>query len=70
MTRHGKIARLPLAIRQQLNLRFQNGKLAQDLLSWLNQHPEVQAKRNSSAANSLASGRSTAPTPPWKACFH
>jgi len=43
MTRNGKIARLPLAIRQQLNLRLQNGELAQDLLSWLNRLPEVQA---------------------------
>jgi hypothetical protein len=43
MTRNGKIARLPLAIRQQLNLRLQNGELAQDLLSRLNQPPEVQA---------------------------
>jgi hypothetical protein len=43
MTRNGKIARLPLALRQQLNLRLQNGELAQDLLAWLNQLPEVQA---------------------------
>ena len=43
MTRNGKIARLPLAVRQQLNLRLQNGALAQDLLSWLNQLPEVQS---------------------------
>ena len=43
MTRNGKIARLPLAVRQQLNLRLQNGALAQDLLSWLNRLPEVQA---------------------------
>jgi hypothetical protein len=42
MTRNGKIARLPLAIRQQLNLRLQNGELAQDLLS--------QSKRNRSAS--------------------
>ena len=42
-TRNGKIARLPLAIRQQLNQRLQNGELARDLLSWLNQLPEVQA---------------------------
>ena len=33
MTRNGKIARLPSAIRQQLNLRLQNGELNQDLLS-------------------------------------
>ena len=43
MTRNGKIARLPLAVRQQLNQRLQNGELAQDLLSWLNRLPEVQA---------------------------
>jgi hypothetical protein len=43
MTRNGKIARLPLAIRQQLNQRLQNGELGQDLVSWLNQLPEVQA---------------------------
>jgi hypothetical protein len=35
MTRNGKIARLPLAVRQQLNQRLQNGDLAQDLLSCL-----------------------------------
>jgi hypothetical protein len=45
MTRHGQIARLPLSIRQQLNQRLQNGKLAQDLLSCLNRLPEVQAIR-------------------------
>ncbi len=71
MTPNGKIARLPLAIRQQLNLRLQNGELAQDLLSWLNQLPEVQAKRNSSASvKSLASMRRTAPMPPRRASFH
>ena len=43
MTRNGKIARLPQAIHQQLNLRLQNGELAQDLLLWLNHLPEVQA---------------------------
>ena len=43
MTRNGKIARLPLVIRQQLNQRLPNGESAQDLLSWLNQLPEVQA---------------------------
>jgi hypothetical protein len=70
MTRNGKIARLPLAIRRQLNLRLQNGELAQDLLSWLKQLPEVQAKRNRSAsAKSLASVSSTAPAPPPRACF-
>ncbi len=71
MTRNGRIARLPLAIRRQLNQRLQNGELAQDLLSWLNRLPEVQAKRNSSAfAKSLALVPSMAPTPPRRACFH
>ncbi len=71
MTHNGKIARLPLAVRQQLNQRLQNGELAQDLVSWLNRLPEVQAMRNSSAfAKSLASVPSTAPVPPRRACFH
>ena len=42
MTPNGQIARLPLAIRQELNQRLQNGGLARDLLSWLNRLPEVQ----------------------------
>ena len=42
MTRSGKIAHHPMALRQQLNLRLQNGELAQDLLS--------QSKRNRSAS--------------------
>ncbi len=71
MTRNGQIARLPLAIRQQLNQRLQNGGPAHDLLFWLNQFPEVQAKRNRSASvKPLASVRSTAPVSPRKACFH
>jgi hypothetical protein len=46
MTRNGKIERLPLPIRQQLNERFQNGKLAQDLLSWLNRTKLNQIELN------------------------
>jgi hypothetical protein len=42
-SRNGKIARLPLAIRQQLNQRLQNGEPGQDLIQWLNGLPEVQA---------------------------
>ncbi len=44
MTRNGKIARLPLAVRQQLNQRLQNGELARDLLSWLNRLPESRPR--------------------------
>jgi hypothetical protein len=41
--RTGKIARLPLAIRQQLNQRLQNGESGKALIPWLNGLPEVQA---------------------------
>ncbi|MGA2177552.1 MAG: hypothetical protein ABSH38_21465 [Verrucomicrobiota bacterium] len=43
MTRNGRIARLPLAIRQQLNQRLQDGEIGARLLEWLNSLPEVQA---------------------------
>jgi hypothetical protein len=42
-TRHGKIARLPLTLREELNCRMQNGQLSPALLPWLNQLPEVQS---------------------------
>jgi len=42
-SRVGKIARLPLAIRQQLNQKLQDGHPAKPLLQWLNALPEVQA---------------------------
>jgi len=43
MTRKGKIARLPLHIRQKLNQRLQDGQKARQLVQWLNTLPEVQA---------------------------
>src|SRR5713226_3591975 len=43
MSRIGKIARLPLAIREQLNRRLQDGEIGKDLVVWLNSVPEVQA---------------------------
>lgn len=43
MTRTGKIARLPHAIREQLNRRLQDGEQGKTVLSWLNSLPEVQA---------------------------
>jgi hypothetical protein len=43
MTRNGKIARLPLAIRQELNQRLQDGQKGRLLVAWLNERPEVQA---------------------------
>jgi hypothetical protein len=43
MTRNGKIARLPLSIRQQLNQRLQDGQKGRPLVAWLNGLPEVQA---------------------------
>lgn len=43
MTRNGKIARLPKAIREELNLRIDNSDEGKALVQWLNSLPEVQA---------------------------
>lgn len=43
MTRTGKIARLPKAIREELNQRLENGETGGSLVDWLNGLPEVQA---------------------------
>ena len=43
MTRIGKIARLPRALRHQLNTRLHDGEPGPRLLEWLNGLPEVQA---------------------------
>jgi hypothetical protein len=42
-SRRGKIARLPVAIRRQLNLRLENGEPGVSLVRWLNGLPEVQS---------------------------
>ncbi|MGD0538334.1 MAG: hypothetical protein ABSC03_11910 [Verrucomicrobiota bacterium] len=42
-TRNGKIARLPLEVREQLNRRLDNGEPGKQLVEWLNARPEVQA---------------------------
>lgn len=42
-TRLGKIARLPLEIREELNRRLRAGALGPQLLPWLNGLPEVRA---------------------------
>jgi len=42
MTRNGKIARLPRAIRDELNTRLADGESGVDLVRWLNSLPEVQ----------------------------
>src|SRR5579871_4636634 len=42
MTRRGKIARLPQAIREELNQRLENGEQGGRLLEWLNGLPEVK----------------------------
>jgi len=41
--RVGKIARLPLAVRQELNRRMLDGEPGSKLIAWLNGLPEVQA---------------------------
>jgi hypothetical protein len=43
MTRNGKIARLPAAIREELNQRLLEGEPGQHLVLWLNGLPRVQA---------------------------
>ena len=43
VTRTGKIARLPLSIRDQLNRRLLDNEPGPSLLAWLNSLPEVQA---------------------------
>src|SRR5579871_5420064 len=43
MTRNGKIARLPVAIREELNRRIENGEQGVRLVEWLNTLPEVKA---------------------------
>jgi hypothetical protein len=42
-TRNGKIARLPQAIREQLNRRLADGQQGKQLAEWLNSLPEAQA---------------------------
>ena len=43
LTRNGKIARLPLAVRQELNRRLDEGEQGRKLVAWLNGLPAVQA---------------------------
>jgi hypothetical protein len=42
MTRHGKIARLPRAVREELNQRLDNGESGVKLAKWLNRLKEVK----------------------------
>ena len=42
MTRKGKIARLPQAVREQLNERLAEGEPGNQLVEWLNSLPEVK----------------------------
>ncbi|HZM05102.1 MAG TPA: hypothetical protein VFC44_19055 [Candidatus Saccharimonadales bacterium] len=41
MSRNGKIATLPRALREQINVRLDDGEEGEQLLDWLNQLPEV-----------------------------
>ena len=43
MTRNGKIARLPAALREELNQRLLNGEQGQPWVEWLNSLPQVQS---------------------------
>ena len=42
LTRNGKIARLPKAIREELNRRLSDGEPGKDLVEWLNGLPQVR----------------------------
>ena len=42
MTRNGKIARLPWALREELNRRLRDGEPGKNLVDWLNNLPAVQ----------------------------
>ena len=42
MTRNGKIARLPSAVREELNTRLHDGEMGKELVAWLNSIPQVQ----------------------------
>src|SRR5690348_14363633 len=42
MARHGKIARLPRALREEVNVRLQNGVPGRGIVAWLNERPEVK----------------------------
>jgi hypothetical protein len=42
MARIGKIARLPKAVRAQLNTRLQDGAEGKQIVHWLNSLPEVK----------------------------
>jgi len=43
ITRNGKFARLPRALREELNRRLSEGEQGKKLLAWLNALPEVRA---------------------------
>jgi hypothetical protein len=43
MTRNGKIARLPNAVREQINRRLQDGDEGKQIAAWLNALPEAKA---------------------------
>lgn len=46
-TRNGKIAQLPMAVREELNRRLDDGESGPSLLAWLNALPVVQAMLDS-----------------------
>ncbi|MDB6017359.1 MAG: hypothetical protein JWR19_1848 [Pedosphaera sp.] len=43
MIRHGKVARLPAALREELNRRLEDGHSHREMVAWLNGLPAVQA---------------------------
>lgn len=47
MSPTGKIARLPFALREQVNVRLENNEPGSQILTWLNSHPKVREIMNS-----------------------
>ncbi|HWB02738.1 MAG TPA: hypothetical protein VG796_06905 [Verrucomicrobiales bacterium] len=43
MSARGKIGRLPWALREEVNIRIQNGADGRSIVEWLNARPEMQA---------------------------
>lgn len=53
LSRNGKIAKLPKAIREELNRRLEDGETAATLVKWLNRLPEVRAVQKESGARPI-----------------
>ena len=65
MQRKGKIARLPLALRTELNQRLDNNEDGANLLNWLNALPGVPAMLARDFAGEPISKQNLYESPGW-----